>query len=245
MVRPLTRHAAGLLLGFSLMSASAQDGDGPVVKIDGMKNPQMHSYRAVVKGLDIFDKLHHLAPAVPEVRFYFQMRGDQVAPDEAPVLRIAGDELSRYVPIGPDGRFSIPRIQQAIDEDAALIMNRKKNAYRIGPDIRTPGLPADVRRLGDLRLECQVKIAIAKAEAPFWVVAAGNSVLLTRDWCSIFKGDKADYDVEAAAPVSAATMVHGERKRVLKTEKGKVKVPIAEPDWPDDALIELTFGSEG
>ena len=101
----LTKPVAGLLLGLCLMSASAQDGDAPVVKIDGMKNPQMHSYRAVVKGLDIFDKLHHLAPAVPEVRFHFEMRGDRVAPAEAPVLRIAGDELSQYVPIGPDGRL--------------------------------------------------------------------------------------------------------------------------------------------
>lgn len=227
------------------MSASAQDGNAPVVKIDGMKSPQMHSYRAVVKGLDIFDKLHHLAPAVPEVRFLFQMRGDRIAPDEAPVLRIAGEELSQYVPIGPDGRFSIPRIQQAIDEDAALIMNRKKNTYRIWPEIRTPGLPANVRRLGDLRLECEVMVAIAKDEAPFWVVAAANSVMLTRDWCSIFNGDKADYEVAAAAPVSAATMVHGERKLALKTENGKVKVPIAAPAWPDDTLIELTFNTEG
>ncbi|HEY0488846.1 MAG TPA: hypothetical protein VGD30_04975, partial [Telluria sp.] len=124
-------------------------------------------------------------------------------------------------------------------------MNRKKNTYRIWPEIRTPGLSANVRRLGDLRLECEVMVAITKDEAPFWVVAAANSVLLTRDWCSIFKGDKVEYEVAAAAPVTAATMVHGERKRVLKTEKGKVRVPIAEPDWPDDALIELTFASEG
>lgn len=244
-MRALTKQVAGLLLGLSLTAAWAQDGDGPVVKIGGMKNPQMHSYRAVVKGLDIFDKLHHLAPAVPEVRFLFQMRGDRVAPDEAPVLRIAGDELSQYVPIGPDGRFSVPRIEQAIDEDASLIMNRKKGTYRIGPEIRTPGLPANVRRLGDIRLECQVLVAIAKEEAPFWLVAAANSLMLTGDWCSIFKADKAYYDVAGAAPVATATMVHDERKLGLEIENGRFKVPIAEPGWPDDTLIELTFNAEG
>lgn len=66
-MRPATRRVAGLLLGCTLMSASAQDGDGPVVKIEGMKNPQMHSYRAVARGMDAFDRLHHLAPAVPEL----------------------------------------------------------------------------------------------------------------------------------------------------------------------------------
>lgn len=40
-------------------------------------------------------------------------------------------------------------------------------------------------------------------------------------------------------------MVHGERKLALKTEKGKVNVPIAAPGWPDDTLIEMTFDTEG
>lgn len=242
-MQALHKLLASLILGGSVLSASVGAAEAPVVKINGMKNPQMHSYRAVMAGLDKFAKLHHLAPAVPGLRFHFEMRGDRIAPDEAPVLRIAGDELSQYVPIGADGRFSVPRIQQAIDEDATLIMNRTKNTYRIGAEVRTPGLPDNVRRLGDLRLECQVVVAIAKHEAPFWVVAAANSLLLTRDWCTIFKGD-VGYDVAAAAPVSAATMGYGDRKQALITGKGKFEVPLAEPGWPDDALIELTFASE-
>ena len=190
-MRPFTKRLAGLLLGCTLMSASAQASEAPVVQINGMKNPQMHSYRAVVAGLDKFDKLHHLAPAVPEVRFLFEMRGDRIAPDDAPVLRVAGDELSQYVPISTDGRVSVPRIQQAIDENASLIMNRKKGTYRIGVEVRSPGLPENVRRLGDWRLECGLVIAIAEHGLPFWVVAAGNSLLLTGNWCSIFTVDKA------------------------------------------------------
>jgi len=36
--------------------------------------------------------------------------------------------------------------------------------YQIVPEVRTPGLPENVRRLGDLRLECKVMIEIAKEE---------------------------------------------------------------------------------
>lgn len=227
-----------------MMPAFAQDGEGPVININGMKNPQMHAYRAVAAGLDSFDKLHRLAPAVPGLRFHFQMRGVQPVAADAPVLRIAGDTLSQYVDIDADGRFSIPRLEQAIDEDASLIMNRKKNTYRIWPEVRSPGLPENVRRLGDLRLECQVVVAIAKYEAPFWMVATVNSLVLTTDWCSIFKKD-VYYSVAASAPVSAANMVHGERKLALTIEKGQIEVPLAEPGWPHDALIELTFAPEG
>ena len=244
-MRGLAKQVAGLLLGCGLlMPAFAQDGEGPVININGMKNPQMHSYRAVAAGLDAFDKLHQLAPSVPALRFHFRMRGAQAVPADAPMLRIAGNALSQYVDIDAAGRFSIPRLQQAIDEDASLIMNRKRNTFRIVPEVRSPGVPDNARRLGDLRLECQVMIAIAKYEVPFWVSATINSLLLTRDWCSAFKGDLL-YDLASATPVSAATMVYGERRMALKIENGQYLVPLAEPGWPDDTLIELTFSPHG
>jgi hypothetical protein len=82
----------------------------------------------------------------------------------------------------------VPRSQAAYDARAELILNRKKHEVRVEPYVRTPGLPDTQFRLGDVRLDCQVKIAIAKDEIPFWANAVINSLLLTTDWCSWFKG---------------------------------------------------------
>jgi hypothetical protein len=52
------------------------------------------------------------------------------------------------------------------------------------PDVRTPGVPATMRRLGDLRLECRVLVDIAKNYLGFLFRASINTLMLTSDWCS-------------------------------------------------------------
>jgi hypothetical protein len=122
-------------------------------------------------------------------------------------------------------------------------VNRQKRTFRIVPEVRSPGLPDNVRRLGDLRLECQVVIAIAKQEMPFWVVAAGNTLLLTGDWCSKMKGEGAGSAFVADAQLTAATPMQGERKLALKTDKRVYTVPVGDLGWHDDALVALSYAN--
>lgn len=77
-------------------------------------------------------------------------------------LRLASDSVSIPITIDTDGRFAIPRSQAAYDADATFILNKKNGLFTYYPDIRTPGLPQNVRRLGDLRLECFVWQAVAR-----------------------------------------------------------------------------------
>jgi hypothetical protein len=111
-------------------------------------------------------------------------------------------------------------------------------------DIRTPGLRDNARRLGDLRLECKVSVAIAKKDVPFWLVAAANTVLLTGDWCSKLTGEAKGLSYLSPAELTAATLIQGERKLALTTNQRNYTVPIGDPSWEDDALVELSYASQ-
>jgi hypothetical protein len=231
--------AAALCLapGFGLAQEPAKE-DMQVVPVNGMKKPEMRNYRAAWAGFEAFDKYRALAPAAP---LHFRMvsrNPSAVAPLDGVELKIVGDNESIPVPIAADGKFTLPRVQAAYDSDALLVLNRKQGLLRASPDIRTPGLPDNVRRLGDLRLECQVLVAVVKEEIPFMVNALINSLLLTRDWCS---KEKLSIGFRAERTPATATLVHGERRQGVRVSGEEYVAPIGDSSWPDDAVIELTF----
>lgn len=221
-----------------LAAGAALSAEPDQVIVNGVRNPELRTYRAVSAGLDAFDEYHRLAPLVPQARFRMRPRKkDSAAPAEPLALRIVGDGDAIAVPIDADGGFTVPRSQAAYDSDADLVLNQKKGLYRGDAEVRTPGLPDNVRRMGDLRLECRVKVAIAKVEAPLWVRALVTSILLTSDWCS--KGGMA-FGYNSPYKLASATLTDGERKLALKVAEWGYDVPIGDLSWPDDALIELS-----
>lgn len=227
-----------VLIGATAGAQPAAEKDQVV--ITGIKNPEMRSYRAVVAGLDTFDEYRHYAPLAPEVRFRIQPSNQSAGPAEGLVLRIVGDDDSEPVPlaIDPDGYFLVPRVQAAYDSKADLVLNQKKGKFRAQPEVRSPGWSGDVRRLGDLRLECRVRMAIGKYEAPFWIIALANGIFMTTDWCG---HEYIGWPVATDAPLAGAALVHGERRVELKREGKEYQVPISDKRWPDDTRIELRY----
>jgi len=252
--------ALGLALFCGASGAAGQDDEVQQIPVQGVKNPEMKSYRAVWAGLEMFDKEHGLAPAVPELRFRILTKNSKVKctgicatsnnqlpdpSDQGLALRIASDDEAINVPVAPDGLFTVPRSEAAYDANADLLLNRKKGTYKIMPEVRTPGLPDNVRRLGDLRLECKVQVAIIKEEIPLWVVALANSILLTRDWCSYKTGEgHIKWSYSTFAPVQSAMLVHGDRSQKLETGKRSFTIEIDDRSWPDDALVQLEYAAE-
>jgi hypothetical protein len=221
------------------------------VHINAMKDPELKSYRALVAGLDKFDDLHALAPGVPQLRFQVESRAKADAPPAAEPLaaRIAADDFSIPLILDQDARFSVPRSRAAYDAKAELILNRKQRAARVETYVRTPGLADDRYRMGDVRLDCQVKIAIGKEEIPFWANALVNSVMLTTDWCSWFKGavpkgGDRNWPQKTGAALSAATLREGERSMPLKVDGKTFRLPIGDTSWSNDAMVELVFAQD-
>ena len=79
-------------------------------------------------------------------------------------------------------------------------------------------------------------IAIVKEQIPFLAKAALNTLMMTSDWCA--KKDF-NYGVMAARKDARAVLRDGERSRTLETQGWNVLVPIGDPAWPDDALVQM------
>ncbi len=249
----LRRAPAAVALGLACWSGAAGAAGIPAepdepgkVHINAIKDPELWTYRAIVAGLDKFDEQHALAPAVPQLLFKVEERSKGGLAGEAVGARIAADEFS--IPLALDGerRFVVPRSEAAYDARAELLLNRKKQDARVVPWVRTPGLPDDRRRLGDVRLDCKVMVAIAKEEIPFWAVGLINGFMLTTDWCSWFKGQTPkggdrSWPNRADAALAGATLREGDRSLALKVSGKSFQVPVGDTSWGNDALIELEF----
>jgi hypothetical protein len=237
----MTTHRTALLLCALLACAApAAHADEPVpsVHVSGIADPEMRTYRNVAAGLDAFDANRALAP---NATLRFRMRhadGPPATAADGLQLRLASDDGSfqENVPIGADGLLTVARNKAAYDADATFILNQKSGLYTGHPEVRTAGLPDNVRRMGDLRLECRVTIAIVKDQMSFMAKAAINTLMLTSDWCA--KKDF-NYGVMAPRPGAKAVLRDGERTRTLEAHGWNVLVPIGDTAWPDDALVQF------
>lgn len=244
----------GLLLQCLLLSP-AFGADGPVpdaasnvpeqvdassgtIVVAGSKDPDWKTYRAFTAGMDIFEEQHRMAPAA-SLRFILLPKAANASLKNIK-LRIAGDVLSIAVPIADDGTFTVPRSAAATKEDAELFLNRKPGTFRWRPLVRTPGVPPNARRLGDLRLECAVRWAVEQYETPFVIRqlfnAAGQPCVTS----------KIKVDYIAPRPIAAMYLTMNERRTRLPAslleDGGQVYVaPVHDKSWPDDALLEFEF----
>lgn len=235
-----------LSLGFGQVLAQdvkpeASKEEMQVVAVNGMKKPDMRDYRKVWVGLDTFDDNRSMAPGADlHFRIVPKRSKKKTATLDGVTLKIIGDGDPLPIPIAADGLLTIPRSQEAYDSKAILLLNQKQGIFETMPDIRTPGLPVNVRRLGDLRLECKVLVAIVKEEIGFFEKAMINTLLLTTDWCT-FKEMR--LPIRTDKQVASATLVHGERRAEVEMESsvGEPIAPLGDKSWPDNTLIELKF----
>lgn len=223
-------------------STQSPDDAAPMqsVSVSAVKDPEIRSYRSMLAGLVAFEKNHSLAPAAPELRFVLSpMLKDSVADYRHAKLSIRGDTVSIPVPIDTDNSFAIPRSKEAEDENADLILDLRKGEIRGRPDIRTPGVPENTRRLGDLRLECEVRSAIAKAETNFVFRSAIAAATLGRGLCQSAKMKMGFF---AGRKIQEVTLVAGDRHEPLTRFSGPHYFPpVGDKDWPDDTLIHFKF----
>ena len=234
-------------------------GPTPVVVIPYVRDPVDKSYRRMLAGMARFERDRALAPTAT-LRFRLLPRRPNTRMDDI-TLRVAGESLSLPVPIASDLSFTLPRNEQAIREDAAVLANRRTDSLTWRAWVVTPGLPAGTRRLGDLRLECRVGMdagLISNISRAFgWL---NDMLTSTEDVC-----DRADgnYLFFAERPIFGVTLRHGERRwglpfRMLYAAGEQTKdtlpfcdcqvmldrtyyAPIWDRSWPDDTLVEFEY----
>jgi len=234
----------------------------PKVTVGSTRSPVDKSYRKMLRGMDLFEARHALAPAAT-LRYKLLPRQRDTNMDGI-TLEIAGDTVTIPVPVAPDRTFTLGRNQKALDEDASVLPNRKAGSMTWRADIRTPGLPPDTRRLGDLRLECEVGIEaglISNERSIFGQL--GNLFTSMVDYCS---RREVHYFFFAERPLFGVTLVAGSRREVLPVDElyagfsqgltaqsdlpycdcqvlldRTYFMPLSDQSWPDDTLVEFEY----
>jgi hypothetical protein len=254
-------RVVGLAFFFLFLYTGITWGD-EAVSVTGLRNTVDKSYRKMVAGMDLFEKMHGLAPDA-RLRFKLLPRKRETNMEDVQV-EILGDSFETPVPVAPDRTFVLPRDPQALKEDASVRPNRKKQTMTWRSEIRSPGVPAGKRRLGDLRLECAVGMAagVVSNDKPLFGRLAG---LLTGgpEYCA---GSETRYLFFAERPIFAVTLVSGERREVLPIDRlymgasynpdwkadlaycdcevlldRTYTLPLGDKSWPDDALVEFEY----
>lgn len=207
-----------------------------VVEVSGVKNPELKPYRQMVKGIDAFEKFHSLAPAA-SLRFQLLGVNKDVAFDKVS-LKLSGSNTDVSLPIAADGTFILPRLQAAVDDNAELVSNKPKGMLRWRGDIRSPGVPANARRLGDLRLECEIGWAVNREDMSF----------MTRNSLSAIGGlchsKMVGLRYQAPRRLAGVSLVSGERRATLRIDADNKRVfwpPLADSSWNDDSLIVFDY----
>lgn len=232
-----------LLSAIVLFSAGAQaaepaDAEDKVaeVAVTGTRNPELKPYRVMSAGLDAFDEYRALAPNAP-LKFsllrHADATGDQASRNGVN-LRLTGTNTAIPIPVAADGTFILPRSKEAFDDDADLVVNQKKSLVHFWLEVRTPGVPPNARRLGDLRLECQVIMAIAKKELNFAQRTLATTALRTGNWCM---APQAKIGTPLPDWSIKTTLTYGATQKLLGPNGKYFFAPIQDKSLPDDALI--------
>jgi hypothetical protein len=233
----------------------------PPVEASALRDPVEKSYRRIVQGMDLFERRHGLAPNA-SLRFRLLPRSRETNM-EGIALSIASDTLTIPVPVAADNTFVLERSQRALDEDAVVVPNRRARTMTWCTDIRTPGLPPNTRRLGDLRLECLVGMEADLVSNTRSIAGQIARLITDVGYCEqrvpeyLFFAERALWNV---------TLIHGSRRESLSVDHLYAGIsrapmtaselrycdcevlldrtyyaPLGDRSWPDDTLLAFEY----
>ena len=261
-MRPLLRCLPLVFAACSAAGGVAAQEPVAKVNVSTTRDPVDKSYRKMINGMERFEREHAFAPNA-SLRFQLLPRTPDVKMDGI-TLRVAGDTVSVPVPIGADHSFVLPRNEQALREDAAVLANRKTTSMTWRAMIRTPGLPPDARRLGDLRLECRVGTEAGLVSNNSQMFAWLSNALLSAD--QVCNSPDGNYLFFADRPLFGVRLRAGPRvedlpfrmlyaggeqtPEMLRFCDCQVLLdrtyyaPLWDKTWPDDTLVEFEYMTE-
>lgn len=211
----------------------------PVPEAGGKVESDLRPYAEYLAALNEVEAFHALAPSAI-LKFWAVSPADGPGRKNVKVHIDAGDYIVP-LPVADDGAFVVPIDKKLLDLKAAVVINRyRTDRFLWGMVVRTPGLPKDAFRLGDLRLEChayqailprrdaQAQGAIGKlCDSPdrLWI----NEPLLapSRGFTLTYKNASTFFAISPPAPDAGNVVLSfGQRKG-------------AGQRWPDDTLLRF------
>lgn len=225
--------AIALLLCAAALVAQAAPPELPPVEVQGESTAarEQKTVADLLEVLAVFEREKaRLAPNA-ELRIRVLPRRDLA---DAPALELRHGSAREPIALDALGRFAIPPEWRQLPPDAIVRSRLLDGRLAWMVDVRTPGLPANTRRLGDLRLECRADLyggSLARGIKP----PAYYAARAITDVCS---GQLIDYGFYADQPVFAVQIAEGGRHAELPyrlthgSEVGQSNPLFALLDWP-------------
>ena len=233
------RYLAAAVLIAACWPASSQDAPARVT-VAATRDPVDKSYRKMIAGMERFERNRALAPQA-SLRFQLLPRLPTTRLDGI-TLRVVGDTVALPVPVAPDHTFTLDRNSQALREDAALIASSKTSTLTWRAQVRSPNVPPGMRRLGDLRIECQVGVEAGLLSNNANVFAWLGELLTDPDRvCSSSDGN---YLFFAERPVFGVTLRDGTRTETLPFSMlyaGGTQTPDTLPFCDCQVLLDRSY----
>src|ERR1044071_5330193 len=149
-------------------------------------------------------------------------------------LEVVGDSFAAPVALAPDNTFALERRAAALKENASVRPNRKAKTMTWRAEIRTPGLPPDTRRLGALRLECEVGMQ-AGLISNYRPLLFGLLDPFLREGPEDCRRKEPRHRFFAERPIFGVTLVAGDRREALPLARlygGAGRGPTGEGEPP-------------
>lgn len=238
-------HIRFLLVAAALagnVQAADPGSTGPqVVHVNGsaLGQPMAWRYELLQTARATFEK--HTATQAPGAQLSFRLPRIDPAQDGNLVGMVFGDRRMPLAMASP-ASFILPGREAVDDDDAMVVANKDfpKGSY-LHPNVQvhSPGLPANVVRMGDLRLACAAQVSMAKKESLKFRLLLGT-VGLFADLC----GEIEITGMNApAGRYDTVSIEDGERK--LTFAKSQDKLPLlGEKGWSDNARISYLLSEQ-
>ena len=223
------------LLALLAVAGGAQAAGAGAADTPADGQPMAWRYGLLQTAQAEFDK--NVAARAPGAVLAFRLpKVDPVQGDHQ--VELVQGEKRTPLPMLAGARFALPHDAQAASADAMVVANQrfpKGDFNHPNVQVRSPGLPQGVNRMGDLRLACAAQIAMGKAEGFKIRAIFAAAGLFGLDVCE--KLEVTNIDAPNAA-YDTVVIEDGDRK-LAQSSKRENMTRLGDQGWSDNARISF------
>lgn len=265
-VNSLSRLLVCCTLALGMASQTFAQSTPQSVEVNHSRHPEERSYRALHGGRQLFESLRARVPGAV-LRFRLIPLKPEVDLKQVR-LRLAGETFETPIHITEDLRFELPNNDLALKEDAVILSNYSETDLRWLAEIKSPDLPENRLRLGELRVNCEVYVKTLRFREKNDITSLSKRALLAvlPNPC-LFERSVIRFPAER--PIFKMSLSHGSRHEQLplrnlyggrlhpislfgpnELQNGWLELwwldrdfaaPLGDQSWPDETLIEFEF----
>lgn len=233
------------------------------VEVQGESTAQreLKTLATLYEARELFEKLHALAP-LAELKFKVYAR-TQAEHQQRINLALVTRQGRVPVPLDAEDNFTIDPAWNRYPDATELKSKLLDGRVTWRADIRTPGLPPNERRLGDLRLQCKVgfESGVARGDKVGFLGRMVRALTSQPDSCDNTWSSGSSF---ADRALFAVTLVDGERRMALSNamlqgltegsgaqydwgfllRERMFRLPMGDKRWSDETRVVMEFADD-